>query len=168
MSQYEYLGLNVSTEGVNKHWHALFAHCADIAADFLMSARLKHAIYVNVIITNAKLVDDDGGQFIAVAEWSDNNVRPREFEVTLSTQDCNTEATIYELIMALCHEMIHVRQIRKVGWFSFYISYLLYYFAGLLRYGDHGAAYYNIPYESEAFNKQYEPFSEMEAEELGL
>jgi len=48
------------------------------------------------------------------------------------------------------HELIHVEQVRRVGWFSFYISYLLFYIAfrlsGLRGYD----AYMSIPWEVEA------------------
>ena len=48
------------------------------------------------------------------------------------------------------HEMTHFNQVEDVGWFSFYISYLCYFFAGLLRYKSWQKAYWEIPYEIEA------------------
>lgn len=64
------------------------------------------------------------------------------------------------------HEMIHIRQIRQLSAVSFYLSYILYYFAGLIRYMDHDVAYYRIPYETEAFNNQDMPLDEYERQEL--
>lgn len=52
------------------------------------------------------------------------------------------------------HEMIHVMQLRKIGFFSFYLSYVLYYLAGLLLYKNSYYSYRNIPYEKEAFENQ--------------
>ena len=51
----------------------------------------------------------------------------------------------------IAHEWVHVAQIRAVGFFRFYISYLLFYWAfrvvGLRSY----KAYRAIPWEAEAF-----------------
>ena len=52
------------------------------------------------------------------------------------------------------HEWVHVVQVRKLGWFRFYGTYLLYYLAGLLKYGNPQTAYYNIPFECEAYEEQ--------------
>lgn len=52
------------------------------------------------------------------------------------------------------HEMVHVGQIRRYGWLSFYASYLLYYFAGLIRFKNHDTAYRTIPYEIEAYGRR--------------
>lgn len=51
------------------------------------------------------------------------------------------------------HELIHVGQIRHVGVVRFYLSYLCYYFAGLIRFGNHRQAYHQIPWEIEAFGQ---------------
>ena len=48
------------------------------------------------------------------------------------------------------HEYEHVRQVRESGFFSFYVSYIIYNFAGLIRYRNCFDAYYYIPYEEEA------------------
>jgi len=50
------------------------------------------------------------------------------------------------------HELQHCYQVEEIGWFSFYISYLLYYLAGLLRYESNYYAYQKIPYEVEAYD----------------
>ena len=50
----------------------------------------------------------------------------------------------------LKHEAEHFRQVVETGWFCFYVSYLLYYLAGLIRYRKHYPAYLLIPYETEA------------------
>lgn len=59
------------------------------------------------------------------------------------------------------HELIHISQIRDLGFFSFYISYLLYFLANLLRFKDGNMAYYKIPYEEAAY-KLYSEGSEYE------
>lgn len=56
----------------------------------------------------------------------------------------------------LKHEMVHIGQVVCIGWWRFYISYILYWFAGLARFGVSSAAYYQIPYEVEAYNTEKE------------
>ena len=50
------------------------------------------------------------------------------------------------------HELIHIMQVRKHGFFSFYISYLLFYFAYRLMGHNKERAYLLIPYEMAAFS----------------
>ena len=66
------------------------------------------------------------------------------------------------------HEMVHVRDIRLVSAVSFYLSYVMYYFAGLIRYMDHEMAYIDNPWERRAMEAQERPLDEYEREELGL
>lgn len=54
------------------------------------------------------------------------------------------------------HELIHTKQVEQVGWFRFYLSYLLYYLAERVQGRDHDAAYYRIPYEREAYEHQHD------------
>lgn len=48
------------------------------------------------------------------------------------------------------HELCHIDQVRKVGWISFYLSYVLFYFANRLSGMNKWQAYRQIPYEIEA------------------
>lgn len=54
------------------------------------------------------------------------------------------------------HESVHIEQIRKIGVFTFYKLYLMYYigyrFAGL----NHNRAYMKIPFEQEAYARENE------------
>jgi hypothetical protein len=50
----------------------------------------------------------------------------------------------------LAHEIKHIDQVREVGFFRFYISYLLYYFAFRLEGYTAMYSYLLIPYEKEA------------------
>lgn len=70
--------------------------------------------------------------------------------------------------ITLKHEMTHVDQIRVHGWLSFYLSYLLYFLAGLLRFKSWNAAYYDIPWERMAVSHQLTPLMQSEADELGV
>lgn len=54
----------------------------------------------------------------------------------------------------LAHEFIHIQQVLKIGWFKFYLSYLLCYTQQMIKHGKHSIAYYTIPYEIEAYRGQ--------------
>jgi hypothetical protein len=73
-----------------------------------------------------------------------------------------------ENLRIIRHELVHVKQIREKGWFYFYISYLLYYFAGLLYMKCHWSAYLGIPAEYEAYHTPYTKLTFDEQRELGL
>ena len=69
----------------------------------------------------------------------------------------------------LRHEMIHVRQVRRLGWVKFYSSYLFHYGVGLFKYLDNDKAYRAIPYEVEAYRDQDKiALTKSELVELGL
>ena len=52
------------------------------------------------------------------------------------------------------HEWVHVQQVRQIGFFRFYLSYYLYYIAGMLA--GQADPYRQNPWEVEAYAKQSE------------
>lgn len=68
----------------------------------------------------------------------------------------------------LKHEYIHVEQVRKLGWFRFYFLYLWYYFKNLIKFRNHDEAYYQIPFEKEAYEKEHLALEEYEKIDMGL
>ncbi len=52
------------------------------------------------------------------------------------------------------HEMVHVEQIKRDGFFYFYINYLYQYLKNRYNNMDHATAYLSIPYEKEAFERE--------------
>ena len=58
------------------------------------------------------------------------------------------------------HEWIHIDQIRSYGFFSFYLSYFVYYLAGLIRFHNGELAYMEIPFEIEARESAKQPRQE--------
>ena len=52
------------------------------------------------------------------------------------------------------HELEHVLQIKEHGALYFYVSYLFYMLAGIVRWRDFYKAYRANPYEVEAFNRE--------------
>ncbi len=71
--------------------------------------------------------------------------------------------------MILHHEMVHVRQVRALGWLKFYWKYIWQYFAGRLKGLDEDLAYRTITFEREAYDAQATVvFTEAEKKELSL
>lgn len=56
----------------------------------------------------------------------------------------------------LRHEEIHQEQMKRHGVILFYLIYLKDYFRNLLIYRNHDRAYFNIPFEVEAFARESE------------
>jgi hypothetical protein len=54
----------------------------------------------------------------------------------------------------LNHEWIHITQIRQLGFFKFYLTYLFKYFKNLIKYKSFNAAYMEVSYEQEAYAGQ--------------
>jgi len=50
------------------------------------------------------------------------------------------------------HEMIHIEQFKECGWFSFVWCYFRYYFKYYLECKELDEAYYQIPFEREAYD----------------
>ena len=82
-----------------------------------------------------------------------------------------TAMTIYPFILTghsflnsaiLKHEMIHVEQVERDGWFRFYLTYLFDFAMNLIRYKNWSDAYFNIPYEVEAYDREHEDLTEKE------
>lgn len=56
------------------------------------------------------------------------------------------------------HERIHMLQAKsfKTRYFGFYIYYLMYWIKNLYKYGFNMKAYYNIPFELEAYDNEFD------------
>jgi hypothetical protein len=60
------------------------------------------------------------------------------------------------------HELIHQEQIDRHGIMRFYLIYFRDYLTNLWRFREHDAAYRNIPFEVEAFERQSEMASDLD------
>jgi len=56
------------------------------------------------------------------------------------------------------HETIHWQQYIDLAILGFPILYLIYWLVGLIKYRDSAIAYYQIPFEQEAYNNQDNPY----------
>jgi hypothetical protein len=69
----------------------------------------------------------------------------------------------------ICHEMIHVRQVRRHGWVPFYVKYLWEYFSLRAKGAGKREAYHGISFEREAYHlASREELSESERREAEL
>lgn len=55
------------------------------------------------------------------------------------------------------HEMVHVEQVRRMGWFTFYWRYVTDYVKLRARGLAHWEAYAHLSHEMEAYDRQKEP-----------
>jgi len=68
----------------------------------------------------------------------------------------------------LRHEIVHIRQIRSVGFLKFTALYYFELLRGLLKYRSFERAYWDNPYEKEAYQKQGAlKLTEEEKKEIG-
>ena len=62
----------------------------------------------------------------------------------------------------LAHEMVHVQQMKKeCCTLIYYIKYFYYWFINLFKYGFSIEAYFQIPYEKEAYEKEHNNLQEI-------
>ena len=54
------------------------------------------------------------------------------------------------------HEMIHIHQQRELRVIGFYVLYVYYWLKNILAGQDSSVAYYNIPFEVEAYTNQHD------------
>jgi hypothetical protein len=66
----------------------------------------------------------------------------------------------------IAHELVHVHQVRKLGWFKFYASYLWHFIKVFVKGGSYNEAYYTNPYEVEAYETEAQKDLQKEAEEV--
>jgi hypothetical protein len=52
------------------------------------------------------------------------------------------------------HEFVHVRQVRALGWWRFYVSYVWEYLGHLIWFGSRAKAYRAVSFEIEAYEKE--------------
>jgi hypothetical protein len=74
-----------------------------------------------------------------------------------SKDELRTFLGTYTGVVMVNHERIHTLQGKsfKLGYFTFYLLYLWYWFIGLFKYGvKNNASYYHIPFEAEAYTNE--------------
>lgn len=62
----------------------------------------------------------------------------------------------YDNEITLNHEMIHIEQQRELWVIPFYLLYIFYWIKGKVKGLSNDQAYFSIPFEKEAYSKQYD------------
>ncbi len=149
--------MNMSIKGGSKTQQELVKKVAYWVANKVLGPRLSRVVDIDYRIK--RKLDADGW-----CTWEDEGVRPREFTI-----DIRAEQTFPELILTVCHEMVHVRQMARSELKE----------VGITRGGKHhyqvwkgkkvrnNMAYAKHPWETEAYKLQ-EPLAKMFAEEIGF
>mgnify|MGYP003645077297 FL=1 len=149
--------MNMSIEGGFKTQKELVKNVAYWAADKVLGLRLSRVVDIDYRIR--RNLDADGWCI-----WEDEGIRPREFTI-----DIRAEQTFPELILTVCHEMVHVRQMARSELKE----------VGIARGGKHhyrvwkgkkisdDLEYCKQPWETEAYELQ-EPLAKMFVEETGF
>jgi len=77
----------------------------------------------------------------------------------MTDEELETYASTRAGILTMHHEFIHTLQGKSfiLGYLTFYILYVFYYITNLFRYEfDTSKAYFNIPFEREAYAMEYD------------
>ena len=93
--------VNMEIKGGCKTQRALISTVANWVAHEVLGPRLARNVNINYVIT--RNLDADGW-----CVWEDDNIRPREFTV-----EVRKELSYPELILTICHEMVHIRQMAR-------------------------------------------------------
>jgi len=93
--------MDITIKGGSKTQRELIADVTDHMAPIILGPRMARAVQIDYIIK--RKLNADGW-----CEWIDDNLRPREFKI-----EVRAEQTYLDLILTICHEMVHVRQMAK-------------------------------------------------------
>ena len=93
--------MHMSIMGGSKTQKELITNVSHWVANEVLGPRLSRVVDIDYTIT--RRLDADGW-----CTWEDSNIRPREFFIEL-----RSEQLYPELILTICHEMVHVRQMAR-------------------------------------------------------
>jgi hypothetical protein len=149
--------MNMSIKGGSKTQQELVKKVAYWVANKVLGPRLSRVVDIDYRIK--RKLDADGW-----CTWEDEGVRPREFTI-----DIRAEQTFPELILTVCHEMVHVRQmargqLKEVG---ITLGGKRHYRKWKGKKVRDNMAYAKQPWETEAYKLQ-DPLAKMFAEETGF
>lgn len=88
----------------------------------------------------------------AITLWPFIIISPKRIKEQATREKTSEEAVTYFLIN---HEKIHLQQQKELYVIGFYVLYLYYFLKYLIRYRNFKSAYRYIPFEQEAYDKQY-------------
>ena len=109
---------------------------------YILGTRLANAIEINIL-----LIDDLKKKEGTVADcmWTDEIIRPREFEIRIDTHQ-----TPYTRMLALAHELVHVKQYARCELYDYQGKY----FGKYARFKKWRYDYSKIPYKKQPWEKE--------------
>lgn len=128
-----------SITGGNKKQRSLIESIVTEMAPIILG-RIHNSIDVDFKIK--RNLDADGW-----CEWMDDNLRPREFKI-----EVRAEQSIPDLILTICHELVHVRQMAKRELYEIFRPNHMRVWKGKRLEKD--PSYRNQPWEKEAYRLQ--------------
>ena len=113
-------------------------------AEKLMGKRLLRSLEITINLKK-NLLDKDGHEGTAI--WEDDNIRPKEFTISL-----DSTCTIRNILITLAHEMVHVKQWAKGEMYEYAEQDMVRF--NKTKFNMANINYWDYPWEIEAFGRQ--------------
>ena len=113
-------------------------------AEKLMGKRLLRSLEITINLKK-NLLDKDGHEGTAI--WEDDNIRPKEFTISL-----DSTCTIRNILITLAHEMVHVKQWAKGEMYEYAEQDMVRF--NKTKFNMANIDYWDYPWEIEAFGRQ--------------
>jgi hypothetical protein len=131
-------------KGSNKKVRKVVEQAAWYYAEKLMGKRLLRSLEITINLKK-NLLDKDGHEGTAI--WEDDNIRPKEFTISL-----DSTCTIRNILITLAHEMVHVKQWAKGEMYEYAEQDMVRFNKTKFNLAD--INYWDYPWEIEAFGRQ--------------
>ena len=113
-------------------------------AEKLMGKRLLRSLEITINLKK-NLLDKDGHEGTAI--WEDDNIRPKEFTISL-----DSTCTIRNILITLAHEMVHIKQWAKGEMYEYAEQDMVRF--NKTKFNLANINYWDYPWEIEAFGRQ--------------
>ena len=113
-------------------------------AEKVMGKRLLRSLEITINLKK-NLLDKDGHEGTAI--WEDDNIRPKEFTISL-----DSTCTIRNILITLAHEMVHVKQWAKGEMYEYAEQDMVRF--NKTKFNMANIDYWDYPWEIEAFGRQ--------------
>ena len=131
-------------KGSNNKTRKLVKTAAWWYAEKLMGKRLLRSLEITINLKK-NLLDKDGHEGTAI--WEDDNIRPKEFTISL-----DSTCTIRNILITLAHEMVHVKQWAKGEMYEYAEQDMVRF--NKTKFNMANIDYWDYPWEIEAFGRQ--------------
>ena len=138
----------VTTRGGAPHIQKTMKSASRWLIHYLLGPRLARAVRLNIVLLE-NLKKTQG--IIGDCTWTDDNVNPREFEIRL-----DVSLTPYSRMLALSHELIHLKQYAKLELYDYQQNGLYPHYVRFQKkqIDSSKIAYRKYPWEVEAYSNE--------------